>query len=417
MKKNILTFEILLIIFSLSYSQDIIFSKDSGFYPKEFLLSLSLSTPNKITKIFYTIDGSDPTNSNTTKEYIEPILIKDRSNESNIYSDIEEDEDSPISVSHGIGFKKPPFLVDKCMVIRVVAKNNNLYGNITEKVYFITTGALSNYEKYNVVSLVTNPDNLFDPEKGINVTGNQYIQWKNSENYDPNKDIYALDNSCNFFMKGSEWEREGSITIFEKGVVILEQNVGIRIKGSTSRNSPPKSFNIYARKKYGKDKIKSKDLLSNNFDKDGNPITEYDSISLRSISFLNRLRNQFSIKLIHDRKNQTTTEMKNCVLFLNGEYWGMYTLMEKFSSDFFSKHYGIPKDNVVYFKQYEMKEGPIKEYNEIMNFMNVYSKKNLSNTVFYKDICDKIDIDSFIEHYAANIYVGTYDWPNHNYGM
>ena len=109
--------------------------------------------------------------------------------------------------------------------------------------------------------------------------------------------------------------------------------------------------------------------------------------------------------------------MKNCVLFLNGEYWGMYTLMEKFSSDFFSKHYGIPKDNVVYFKQYEMKEGPTKEYNEIMNFMTVYSKKNLSNTVFYKDICDKIDIGSFIEHYAANIYVGTYDWPNHNYGM
>ena len=105
-------------------------------------------------------------------------------------------------------------------------------------------------------------------------------------------------------MKGSEWEREGSITIFKKRVVILEQNVWIRIKGSTSRNSSPKSFNIYVRKKYGKDKIKSKDLLSNSFDKDGNPITEYDSISLRSISFLNRLDNQFSIKLIHDRKNK-----------------------------------------------------------------------------------------------------------------
>ena len=56
-----------------------------------------------------------------------------------------------------------------------------------------------------------------------------------------------------------------------------------------------------------------------------------------------------------------------------------------------------------------MKKGPIKEYNEIMNFMTAYSKKILSNTVFYEEICDKIDIDSFIEHYAANIYVGTYD--------
>ena len=187
------------------------------------------------------------------------------------------------------------------MVVRAVTKNNNEYGKIIEKSYFITTGELINYEQYTVVSLVTNPDNLFDPEKGIYVTGNQYIKWKNSENYNPNKGIWDLDNACNFFMKGSEWEREASITIFEKGVVILEQ---IRIKGSTSRNSPPKGFNIYAKKKYGKGKIKSKVLLSNNFDKDGNPITEYDSISLRSISLLDRLRDQFSIKLIHNRKLQ-----------------------------------------------------------------------------------------------------------------
>ena len=29
---------------------------------------------------------------------------------------------------------------------------------------------------------MTNPDNLFDAEKGIYVTGNQFIEWKNSEN-------------------------------------------------------------------------------------------------------------------------------------------------------------------------------------------------------------------------------------------
>ena len=417
MKKISLIFEIYLILFSLSYSQDIIFSKDSGFYPEEFLLSLSLSSPNEITKIYFTTDGSDPTNSNTTKEYTEPILIKDRTNESNIYSAIEENENSPISVSRGIGFRKPPFLVDKCMVVRVVAKNNNLYGNVTEKIYFITSGDLFNYEKYTVVSIVTNPDNLFDPEKGIYVTGNQYIQWKNSENYDPEKDVYDLDNPCNYFMKGSEWEREANIVIFENGVSIVDQKVGIRIKGSTSRNSPPKSFNIYARKKYGKGKIISNTLFPGNFDKDGNSINEYDSISLRSVHLLDRLRDPISLKLIHNRKLQTTTEIRNCVLFLNGEYWGMYAIMEKFSSDFFSKHYGIPKDNVVYIKQYEIEEGPIEEYNDIMGFMNSYSKKNLSNTVFYEEICDKIDIDSFIEHYAANIYIGTYDWPNHNYGM
>ena len=56
-------------------------------------------------------------------------------------------------------------------------------------------------------------------------------------------------------MTGKEWEREASITIFEKGKFIANQNMGIRIKGDSTRNSAGKSFNLYGRKQYGKKKI------------------------------------------------------------------------------------------------------------------------------------------------------------------
>ena len=415
MKSAILNLILIILILGLSNSQDAItFSQESGFYPTEF--SLTLSSPNNL-KIYYTVDGSDPTNSKTAKEYTEPIQIKDRSDEPNIYSDYAEDENSPISVSRGTGYQKPPFLVEKGMVVRAVTKNDQGFSKVIEKSYFITTGQLAQYKDYTVVSLITNPDNLFDPDKGIYVTGTQFINWKNSGSYNPGKSVWDPDNICNYFMRGSEWEREASIAIFENGKVTIEQNVGIRIKGSSTRNIQQKNFNIYARKKYGNDKIKSSTLFPNNYDIDGKPISEYDSISLRGISDEARARDQFSTRLIKDRKLQSTYNMKNGVLFLNGEFWGMYVITEKFSNQFFESHYGIPKQDIVFIKEQDIKEGTPEEYTNLINFMDLYSNKDLSDPNNYEDVCNIIDVDSLIDHYAANLYLATYDWPNHNFGL
>ena len=406
---------LLFLIFSLSHSQETVtFSQESGFYTNVFSLILSSKEGSKI---YYTVDGSDPTNSSTVKEYTGPIEIKDRSNEPNIYSDYAEDENSAISVSRGTGYQKPPFLVEKGMVVRAVTKNNQGYSKVVDKSYFITTGQLAQYKDFTVVSLVTNPDNLFDPDKGIYVTGTQYLNWKNSGNYNPGKSVWDTDNICNYFSRGSEWEREASITILESGKVIVEQNVGIRIKGSSTRNLQQKNFNIYAKKKYGNNKIKSSLLFPNNYDINGKQITEYDSISLRSVSEESRARDQFSIRLIKDRELQTTYEMKNGVLFLNGEFWGMYVITEKFSDEFFASHYGILKNDVLFIKEQDIKEGAPEEYSNLINFMDLYSNKDLSDSNNYQDVCNIIDIDSLIDHYAANIYLATFDWPNHTFGL
>ena len=100
-------------------------------------------------------------------------------------------------------------------------------------------------------------------------------------------------------MRGSEWEREASISIFENGKMTIDQNVGIRLKGYSSRDSPQKSFHVFARKKYGKKKIESSTLFPNNKDIYGNPITEYDSISLRAITNEERARDFFVNRIIY----------------------------------------------------------------------------------------------------------------------
>ena len=155
------------------------FSYESGFYDNEFLLNLS-SIDNS--EIFYTIDGTNPINSNTSKIYKKPIKIYDRSGEPNIYSEIGDDPDSPLFIGTLTGYNRPKYLLDKAMIIRAFCKNEEGQSKIIDHTYFVTTGNLSQYKNITVVSIVTNPDNLFDPVRGIYVVGYDYLEEKKKIN-------------------------------------------------------------------------------------------------------------------------------------------------------------------------------------------------------------------------------------------
>ena len=335
------------------------FSEDSGFYPNEFDLTLTCSLEGAT--IYYTVDGSNPIDSETREEYKgKSIKIYDRTEEPNIYAEYEEDESSPISISRGTGFKKPNYPIDKGMVVRAVAIKDDSQSKVVDKTYFITTGNLAEYQDYFIISLVTNPANLFDPEIGIYVTGKQYIDWITSPGYVPNPDKWSKTNICNYYSRGKDWEREASVAFFDKGKLVLEQNIGIRLKGSSTRNSPQKSFDLIADKQYGKEYFEYK-FFEENYDLEGKVIDKYGSITIRGIYGDERLRDRFGRDIIHERKSVTTSWMKHCILFLNGEYWGMYELMEKVIPLFFQQHYGIPEEKLVVLKENEVEEGPQEE--------------------------------------------------------
>ena len=387
-----------------------IFSNHSGFYNKDFFLSLfTLEESN----IYYTTDGSDPLNSKSVKIYKEPILIYDRTEEPNIYSEYGEIINSSISISIGSNYKPPSYLLDKAMIIRAISKNSYGISRVIDNIYFVTTGNLSLYKNYTIVSLITNPDNLYDPDKGIYVTGNRYLEWL-KQNHTPEETM--PNDILNYFSRGSEWEREANVKIFEKGKILVEQNMGIRIKGSSTRGNPGKSFNLAAKKKYGLNNIKAK-VFPENKNINEELIEHYSSLSLICINSDGRLRNEFATKTIHNRIDLSTTDMKNGILFLNGEYWGMYVILEKFTDDFIESHYNIPKKNIAMSKQGTVEEGPIEEYNNFRSFGKEYSKKDLKEKKNYEEVCNYFDIDSLIEHYAAGIYLATIDWPNYNYGV
>ena len=388
------------------------FSKISGFYPENFKLRLSA---DEDTTIYYTVDASDPRSSETAKKYTEPILIYDKTQEPNVYANIITNETSPVSVSRS-NFNGPVYPVDKAFVVRAVAKNKKgEFSEINSKTYFVTTGDLEVYQDLTVVSIVTNPANLFDPDIGIYVTGTMYQEWKKSDEYDPKQSPWDKNGKCNFFQRGKEWEREALVTIFERGEKIVQQNMGLRIKGASTRNNPGKSFNLHAKKKYGKATVDA-ELFKGNYDINGKLITSYKSLSLRCVYENNRLKDKFGWDIFGSREGLASANMKNSIVFLNGEYWGLYILQEKVDDNFIENNYLIPHDDVAMSKNGDTEEGPEEEWEKLIEFSDKYVKEDLSDEKLYKEIKKVIDIDSFIELFATGIYISIGDWPRQNSG-
>lgn len=215
------------------------FSKESGFYEGEFEITLSMQTGVKA-DIYYTLDGSIPTREST--RYTEPILIEDASNHPNFYS---TNTDIGAQGKSEIGeIVVPEQLIDKATVVRAVAYNNEgEAGEVVTATYFVGLGNKSEYMDLEVISLVSEPDNLFDYDIGIYVAGRIGDGIQVTDDW--------LWQNANYRKRGKSAEREVYVEYFAKDHMLkLSKKCGIRIRGNATRAYQQKSFNLFAREEY-----------------------------------------------------------------------------------------------------------------------------------------------------------------------
>lgn len=112
-----------------------------------------------------------------------------------------------------------------------------------------------------------------------------------------------------------------------------------------------------------------------------------------------------------------TYDSDRCMLFIDGELWGMYEIMEKSSDYYIQTNYGVPSENVVMIKNGEIEEGTESDLEELEMLDEFCMTHNLSTIDNYNYVISKIDVESLIDCYCAGLYLGTWDWPNHNYLM
>ena len=376
-----------------------VFSYASGFYTDEFDLTISSEHG---TAIFYTLDGSIPSTESIV--YDGPIHIGDASSNTNIWSMSED-----ISTGFLVGaYQAPSYLIDKCTVIRAICvdKNNNT-SVVSSASYFVNFTNKDGYDGMNILSIITDPDNLFNYNTGIYVRGQEYDA---HAPYDENPYWWWWDS--NYHQRGRDWEREAYLQFFDqKGHLILEKSAGMRVQGGGSRGLIPRSFNLYARKVYDGNNRFEADFFGNNYEPQR--VTLFAGGDDNQV----KLKDYLMASMISNR-NFSTMDFSPYVMFLDGEYWGVYWLTEKYDEEYFKYHYDVDNNNVIMIKNDVLALGSDTDqmlYNEMRDFI---INSDLSVSDNYQRACELIDINSCIDYYAAEIYIARYnDWPMGNFAL
>lgn len=383
----------ILIIREDTYSE-LTFSKESGFYEDTF--DLELYAP-KGAEIYYTLDGSIP-NENAIK-YTKPIVISDATENENIHCTQAELTAGDIAI--------PSYNIDKCVVVRAKCVDaNGRWSRVKTESYFLGYACKQGYTGMNVISIVTAPDNLFDYDTGIYVTGHIYDECASKEQ------LPWYKANANYHQRGAAWEREASIQIFNSHKeVVLNRECGIRIQGGATRAFVPKSINIYAREQYDGENRFYIDLFNTGY------MADAVTLFAGGNDFKGKLQDKLVAELVRKR-NIVTMHFEPYIMFLDGEYWGVYWLTEKYDDIFLGYYYNIEKNNIIMIKNGELAEGEAIDYRLYTELMEYMINTDFSDSEHYERACELIDMQSFIDYFATEIYIGRYgDWPSSNYAL
>lgn len=367
------------------------FSRQGGFYENGFDLIISTDEPG--VRIYYTLDGSDPVPGNaSTVEYIDGIKIKSRAGDPNVFSNINV---APPDANYE--WVNPDVEIFKCSTVKASAvREDGIKSKTATHTYFVDPDIKTRYS-LPVISLVTDKANLFDDETGIYTSAN-------CEN------------------KGKEWERPVHMEFFEPGGSLgFSQYIGLRINGGYTRTFAQKSLRLCADSEYDDTGKFKYDVFPGLTKKGtGKKLDSFDSLVLRNAGNDNSslmFRDELLQSLVSHLKIDTQA-YRPSIVFLNGEYWGIYNIRERYDADYFKSHYGVDKDKVALLDVWEYPEvlEGTKEDSEAYRYEIIkYLKENsITQNDTYEYIKTKMDIENYIDYYVAEIITGNNDWPGNN---
>lgn len=375
------------------------FSHLSGFYNTEFHLSITHPAPDTV--IFYTLDGSEPTPE--SHQYTDPVRIS-----TDAYSPLSAAKIESITAN----WKAPETNVQKSVIIRASAINltTGESSPVITHTYFVGQDIQRHYT-LPVVSVVAEYEDLFNPQDGIYVLGENYLSIADQDLTEDEKQLVA-----NFNQHGDQWERSMHIEFFDQsGLPIFSQDGGIRIHGAGSRRNAQKSLRINADCTYDTKCLFEYPVFQAQYKEDINP--KYKTIILRNFGqdWMNGMMRDL---LAQDLLKDTGLDLQAhypVIVFLNGEYWGIYQLQERYDEYYFYNHYGSDIHDVSIIRMdgnlFRGKQEDADRYNDLINFKRT---QDLSIPDNYDYLRSQVDLESFTDYLIANIFLANTDWPQNN---
>lgn len=368
--------------------EPVVFSLQCGFYSSGEKLYLSAEDA---VEIRYTKDGGDPRESG--KKYKDGITLKDH-------------DDSDCSL----------YTIKACAVYA-----DGSYSEPVVRSYFVDENIDERFDCL-VFAVTIDPDALYNYDDGIFIAGKLRDEWL-AETGTPSYDVVPTD-PANWNQRGKASERECYVEVYEyDGTCVISQACGMRIFGGWSRANDTKNIRLYARSEYDTDDNRFRyEFFPDALDADGNKITSYNKLSLRTCAndagYL-YMRDDMISAMAHD----TVVDAKYsvpCAVFLNGEYYCFAWVQQAFSGDWLDHTYAVEDAewDIIKGCEYMIWEDDDKDITQsTADWLEMYSYayKDLTDDETFDNLCEMIDLDNFLTYYAMESYLGNGDWPNNNW--
>ena len=247
-----------------------------------------------------------------------------------------------------------------------------------------------------VVSLVSDPANLYSDEKGILVKG------PNATDKFP---FGSYGKGANFWM---DWEREAHVELFDHGgEAVISQGCGVKVHGRNSRGYDLKCLKLIARTRYGDDMFRYPIFADR-------PYAEYEAFLVRCAGQDYKytfMRDAVLTSLAADT-SVIYQEAEEGVCYINGEYYSAIYVRENVSAFSIARQRGWldQEEDIDLVKSgRDVMQGSDDTYIALKEWLSTHD----TTTQEAFDVIDAaIDVDNFIEYVALQVYLGPPDTVN-----
>ncbi len=256
-------------------------------------------------------------------------------------------------------------------------------------------------ENHNIplLYITTDPDNFFDDEIGIYVDGTNGVI------------AYCATSPVNW---ARDWERPINLKMFETdGSLAFDVEAGVEINGACSRNLAMKSLGISLRAKtYGDEAIEYPLFPERDHE-------DYQRLKLRNSGqdFIRLgFRDMVNQNMITGKLDIDLQAGRPSLLYINGEFWGIYNIREKYAGEYFEAIYGVNENDLDIIKSpglpwRDEKQGTDDIYNALFD---VVQNSDMSNDADWDYFESQVDVNEMMNYWITMTYMNNYDWPANN---
>ena len=359
------------------------FSHRGGFYESSFDLTLTCGDQHHIR---FTTNGATPTAHSA--RYMGPLRLDET-----LYS---VSDIFTIPIAYDELFYCPES-VRHCITLRAAAFDaaENRVGPVVTQSYFIRSLGCDTHG-LPAMALAADSLALFDYDTGILVPG---------AHFDPDDPMWT----GNFYESGREWERQVNVEYYEfSDNSGINQKAGLRTHGGTARRGLQKGLKLYAREEYGNKRFRHKFF-------EEIPNDSFKHLVLKPFFdqwFVSGIQDDITNRMARGLDMESLAS-RPIVLFLNGEYWGIYYLREKPDAHYLEDHFGNEDTdyNVVNDWYGNREDGDSTGFVEMMQWLQT---ADLTESENYETLCSWVDLNCFIDYYCLEMFIANNDWPANN---